>query len=170
MERREKPAWEEISNESKDFKSYVARCCDIKNNVLCLLWLIDVGKVKWKICIPRSINEVVIWYLHDAKTAGHQGVKRTLEKAKISPFFWQGMRRTIKNYVGKCKICSERENPVFKKRHQLKSNVVRVPFERVGTDISGPYHLTDKGNKYILVNADYFSKLTCDLCYSRHPG
>lgn len=28
------------------------------------------------------------------------------------------------------------------------------------TDIAGPYPLTDKGNKYILVVADYFSKLT----------
>ncbi|CAC5366081.1 unnamed protein product [Mytilus coruscus] len=68
--------------------------------------------------------------------------------------------KICKNYVSKCEICGERKNPAFKKRHPLKSHVVGAPFERIATDIAGPYPLTDKGNKYILVVADYFSKLT----------
>lgn len=62
--------------------------------------------------------------------------------------------------MSKCEICGERKNPAFKKRHPLKSHVVGTPFERIATDIAGPYPLTDKGNKYILVVADCFSKLT----------
>ncbi|CAC5379235.1 unnamed protein product [Mytilus coruscus] len=146
LDDREKPEREEI--------------CLVKNDVLCLLWQEDVGKPRLKICIPRSITDEVLWYLHDAKTAGHQGVAKTLEKAKISPFYWQGMRKSVKYYVSKCEICGERKNPAFKKRHPLKSHVVGAPFERIATDIAGPYPLTDKGNKYILVVADYFSKLT----------
>jgi hypothetical protein len=42
----------------------------------------------------------------------------------------------------------------------LKLHVVGAPFERIATDIAGPYPLTEKGNRYILVVADYFSKLT----------
>lgn len=162
LEGREKPEWEEISHESKYFKSYIARWeqLEVRNDVLCLLWQEDADKPKWKICLPRSIIDDVLWYLHDAKTAGHQGVKNTLEKAKISPFYWLGMRKTVRNYVNKCEICGERKNPAFKKRHPLKSHVVGAPFERIATDIAGPYPLTEKGNRCILVMADYFSKLT----------
>lgn len=162
LDDREKPEWEEICRQSRDFKSYIARWEQlvVKNDVLCLLWQEDVGKPRLKICIPRLITDEVLWYLHDAKTAGHQGVAKTLEKAKISPFYWQGMRKSVKYYVSKCEICGERKNPAFKKRHPLKSHVVGAPFERIATDIAGPYPLTDKGNKYILVVADYFSKLT----------
>ncbi|CAG2194876.1 unnamed protein product [Mytilus edulis] len=162
LDDREKPEREEICRESRDFKSYIARREQlvVKNDVLCLLWQEDAGKPRLKICIPRLITDEVLWYLHDAKTAGHQGVAKTLEKAKISPFYWQGMRKSVKYYVSKCEICGERKNPAFKKRHPLKSHVVGAPFERIATDIAGPYPLTDKGNKYILVVADYFSKLT----------
>lgn len=66
----------------------------------------------------------------------------------------------MRNNVNKCEICGERKNPAFKKRHPLKSHVVGAPFERIATDIAGLYPLTEKGNRYILVLADYFSKLT----------
>lgn len=158
----EKPKWEEICHESKDLKSYVAKWeqLEVKNDLLCLLWQDGVGKPKWKICLPKSITNPVLWYLHDAKTAGHQGVKKTLEKAKMCPFYWQGMRSAVKTYVSKCDICGERKHPAFTKRHHLKSHVMGAPFERIATDIAGPFPVTDKGNKYILVVADYFSKLT----------
>ncbi|CAC5363264.1 Retrovirus-related Pol polyprotein from transposon 297 [Mytilus coruscus] len=111
LDDREKPEREEICCESRDFKSYIARWEQlvVKNDVLCLLWQEDVGKPRLKICIPRSITDEVLWYLHDAKTAGHQGVAKTLEKAKISPFYWQGMRKSVKYYVSKCEICGERK-------------------------------------------------------------
>ena len=35
---------------------------------------------------------------------------------------------------------------------------VGVPFERIAIDIAGPFPKSDKGNRYILVVADYFSK------------
>jgi len=33
-----------------------------------------------------------------------------------------------------------------------------VPMSRIATDIFGPLTETDKGNKYILVISDYFTK------------
>ena len=59
-----------------------------------------------------------------------------------------------------CDICGEQKNPAFKKRHKMKSYIVGVPFERIATDIAGPFPVTENGNKYILVVADYFTKLT----------
>jgi transposase InsO family protein len=42
-----------------------------------------------------------------------------------------------------------------------------VPFERIATDIAGPFPVTENRNRYILVVGDYFTKLTeaCAIPY-----
>ena len=40
----------------------------------------------------------------------------------------------------------------------MKSFNVGAPFERIALDILGPLPRTKQGNKYLLVNEDYFSK------------
>ena len=101
-----------------------------------------------------------LWYLHDARTVGHPGIKKIFDKAKLSPFYWKDMRGTVKLYVNQCEICEERKNPTIKKRHLLKYFVVGAPFEKIETDIAGPFPTTKQGNRYILVVGDYFTKLT----------
>jgi len=88
------------------------------------------------------------------------GIKKTFEKAKLSPFYWQDMKKTVRRYVDQCDICGERKNPLYKKRHCMKSYVVGAPFERVASDIAGPFPVSEKKNRYILIVGDYFSKLT----------
>lgn len=158
----EKPKWEEISREGTALKFWLARweILEIKNDVLCMYWEDNTESARWKICLPKILAETVLWYLHDNKTAGHVGIKKTCEKAKLSPFYWQNMQESVRNYVNKCEICGERKNPPNKKRHFMKSYVVGSPFERIATDIAGPFPITDHKNKYILVIGDYFSKLT----------
>ena len=123
-------------------------------------WEEDMKNARWKICIPASMVDPILWYLHDARTGGHPGIKKTIDKAKLSSFYWKDMRGTVKLYVNQCEICEERKNPTIKKRHLLKSYVVGAPFERIATDIAGPFSTTKKWNRYILVVGDYFTKLT----------
>jgi len=40
----------------------------------------------------------------------------------------------------------------------MKQYNVRLPFERLAIDVAGPFPETNRGNKYILVAMDYFSK------------
>ena len=98
-----------------------------------------------------------LWYLHDARAVGHPGIKKIFDKAKLSPFYWKDMRGTVKLYVNQCEICEERKNPTIKKRHLRKYFVVGAPFERIETDIAGPFPTTKQGNRYILVVGDYFT-------------
>ncbi|KAK3107787.1 hypothetical protein FSP39_022147 [Pinctada imbricata] len=123
-------------------------------------WKEAARPVRWKICVPGSLIDPILWYLHDARTCGHPGIKKTYEKANLCPFYWRNMQDTIKLYVNQCEICGERKDPRFKKRHGLKSYVVGAPFERIATDIAGPFPITENKNKYILVVTDYFTKLT----------
>lgn len=88
------------------------------------------------------------------------GIKKTFEKAKLSPFYWQDMKKTVRRYVDQCDICGERKNRLYKKRHCMKSYVVGAPFERVASDIGGPFPLSEKKHRYILIVGEYLSKLT----------
>lgn len=162
-ERKDKPLWEEISSKSLEFKFWTARweLLEMKNNVLCIRWDKEAQPARLKICMPDSMLGPILWYLHDARTSGLPGIKRTYEKAKLSPFYWRNMKDSIKLYVNQCEICGERKNPLRQKRHiMLKSYVVGVSFERIATDIAGPFPVTENGNKYTLVIGDYFTKLT----------
>jgi hypothetical protein len=83
-----------------------------------------------------------------------------MDRAKICPFYWMNTRKSVEDYVKCCRICSEANNPNRSKRHLLQKYIVGERFERVGIDIAGPFPETDRGNVYILVMMDYFSKLT----------
>lgn len=69
------------------------------------------------------------------------------------------MQGSIKLYIQQCEICGEHKSPMVKKRHLIKSYVVGAPFERIVSDIAGPFPTSINQNKYILVIGYYFSKL-----------
>lgn len=162
LEGKDKPGIGDMSSRSRDFKFYVARweLLEVKNNVLCMKWSDSISRATLKICLPTRLSDSVLWYLHDSVLGGHQGIKKTYGKARLSPFFWKDIHKTVKDYVSRCDICGEKKNPPFKKRHELQSYLVGEPFQRVATDIAGPFPTSNNGNRYILVVGDYFTKLT----------
>ena len=58
----------------------------------------------------------------------------------------------------KCKKCQKINFPLKRPRVPLKQYPVGVPFERMGIDILGPLPESKRGNKYIVVIGDYFTK------------
>ena len=65
--------------------------------------------------------------------------------------FWHKMRSDVENWCKSCDVCASRKAP-------FQQYNVGVPLERVAVDILGPLPKTKKGNKYMLVVGDYFSK------------
>ncbi len=63
-------------------------------------------------------------------------------------------------YCKECLICESRKDPGRKPRAPLISNKSGGPFEKVALDILGPLPATKRGNKYILVVSEYFTKWT----------
>ena len=66
------------------------------------------------------------------------------------------MYRDVKKYIKTCWECQQREPP----KKQLATRTIQPSdiFERWGIDIVGPLIKTPKGNKYIIVAMDYFSR------------
>ena len=66
----------------------------------------------------------------------------------------------MKDWCRACDLCASRERPSRTPRAPLRTYNVGAPLERVALDILGPLPESDRGNKYILIIGDYFSKWT----------
>jgi hypothetical protein len=105
--------------------------------------------------IKRDELEGVLYMLHDHTTAGHFGKKATYEKVK-ERYYWKNMKDDVEKYVKTCNACQRREKP--KGKHELHPIEVKEPFYQIGIDFVGPLPRTQRGNKYIIVAIDYFTK------------
>ena len=126
---------------------------------MCIRWTQKSGD-RWRICVPSGNTQDILYYLHDARSAGHLGIHKTTQKAMGCPFYWFDLQSSVKSYVRRCDVCGENKNPQRTKRHPLQKYVVGEPFERIASDIAGPFPVTANKSKYILVVGDYFTKLT----------
>ncbi|GBM66799.1 Transposon Ty3-I Gag-Pol polyprotein [Araneus ventricosus] len=61
-------------------------------------------------------------------------------------------------YRRECHACGARKGPKTRTKGRLQRYNVGAPFERMALDILGPFPVTTKGNRYVLVLMDYFTK------------
>ena len=102
--------------------------------------------------IPLEMRSTILEHLHNR--AGHMGVKRTLERVRHR-FYWPGY---VERWVRECETCQKRNNPQPCPQAPLGTISASHPFQKITWDIMGPLPVTRKGNKYILVVTDVFSK------------
>jgi transposase InsO family protein len=108
--------------------------------------------------VPMELRQQIFNALHTPPIAGHQGSSRTLEALKLR-FYWPLMARDINRWIAECPDCS-RTKPfnIGKGKAPMRTRPMGAPNERVGVDIMGPFRRSDKGNEYIVVFEDYFTK------------
>ena len=133
---------------------------DIQNQLLVRKWNeIGTNIIKWQAIVPLSERRNVLRYSHDIKVSGHLGIKKTLNKIR-QRYYWPGLQIDVKAYVSGCEICSKRKGPKQKIKAPMQITRSGFPMERIAVDILGELPTTEKGNKYILVISDYFTKWT----------
>ena len=113
----------------------------------------------WQLLVPQSHRHETFVHLHEHSTGGHLGETRTLHKMKQA-FYWPRMRDDVQRMCRSCDKCTARKPTLKKTRAPLKQYVVGEPMERMAIDVIGPLPKTKKGNKYVVVIADYFTKWT----------
>nr|GEV15497.1 reverse transcriptase domain-containing protein [Tanacetum cinerariifolium] len=94
---------------------------------------------------------------HEGPTGGHHGAKFTAKKVFDSGFFWPTIYNDAHNLVKSCDIC-QRQGKISQ-RDEMPQNVIQVCeiFDVWGIDFMVPFP-SSRGNMYILVAVDYFSK------------
>ena len=132
----------------------------LRNGVLCQWWESEAGdEVRWQFVLPSNLRDDTFHEIHTMETAGHLGVNKTLERVK-ERFYWPGCTKDVKDWCRECDLCASRERPTHTPQVPLRTYNVGTPLERVALDILGPLPDSDRGNKYVLIIGDYFSKWT----------
>lgn len=112
----------------------------------------------WRLCVPKEKRKQIIQKCHDDISSCHLGKFKTIRKVRQS-YYWPAMDISIANYVKNCQVCRETK-PINHILTPPAGQFVQAkrPWRIVSTDIAGPYPMTKKGNRYLLVAYDVFSK------------
>ncbi|UYV71980.1 K02A2.6-like, partial [Cordylochernes scorpioides] len=112
----------------------------------------------WLLIVPKNKQKELLENMHDHPTSGHMGIKRTYNRLK-SKYFWPSMLKTVEEYVFSCPGCQFRKTP-----SQLPQGLLQPippasrPFEKMGIDLMGRFPKSGRGNSWILVCTDYYSR------------
>jgi transposase InsO family protein len=118
----------------------------------------DEDYTPWKLCVPKPQRQRVLDECHDQPTAGHQGVRKTLNRIR-QRYCWPGLFRDVARYVRKCETCQKFKVSQLKPPGQMHTRQVHAPFDVLCADFVGPLPRSTHGNTMLLVFFDAFSKL-----------
>ena len=140
---------------------YYLQCWDalvLKNGILMRKFEKKDGSgVFLQLITPNKLRKDVMYQMHNSILSGHLGRKKTKEKV-LQRYYWYQVREDVNLWVSQCDVCGANKPPVFKPRAPLGSMPVGAPLDRLSTDLIGPFPRTPRGNRYILVVTDQFSK------------
>ena len=86
------------------------------------------------------------------------GIERTVGKVR-SRFFWPGCKGDLKRWCEECMECARAKSGP-RHKNPMQQYPTGAPLDRIAIDICGEFPETIRGNKYILVLCDYFTKWT----------
>ena len=156
-----RPSRVELLSESNDVRDYCGLWSSLVliDGVLYRRWRPKcVNRDCFQLIVSSKIREDILKQLHDSRTAGHLGHKRSLMKVR-QRFFWPRCKQDVIRWCRQCSVCA-RTKPGPRFRAKLQQLPVRNKLDRVALDILGELPETENGNKYILVVSDYYTKWT----------
>lgn len=118
------------------------------------LFRVTAAGDKW--VVPKGVRWQVVKQNHD--DIGHFAFEKTLDKVKAS-YWFPKMRKFIKKYVESCLECNHSKSIVGKKPgflHPIDKD--GIPFHTIHIDHVGPFVKSTKGNMFILVIIDAYTK------------
>lgn len=127
------------------------------NGVLCRkVFNPSTTSVLHQLIVPHALKDTVLQMLHGNPVTGHSSADKVLKRAQ-QLCYWPFMSRDIKMWCKQCTPCDARRSPTPYQRAPMKTIVATEPFQKVGADIL-ELPITSRGNRYVLVVQDYFSK------------
>jgi hypothetical protein len=107
--------------------------------------------------VPEHKKLDILIASHDSILSGHLGVEKTLQRIS-ERYFWPKWETDVRDYIASCSICQTTKRAYDKNGVTIKYIVSDHPFQTITSDKAGPLPITKKGNKYILVIIDHFTK------------
>lgn len=112
----------------------------------------------WKLFVPENSRNKILNEMHDRPTGAHLGVNKTLKKIQ-ELYYWPKMCESVRRYVKTCEQCQTGKHPTQRVRVPMGAQkVCDGPWDSVSIDFLGPFPRSKKGNKYLFVLVDNFTK------------
>jgi hypothetical protein len=103
---------------------------------------------------PADRKELVVQFHH---RTGHYGVRRT--GALISnSYWWWGLWNDVAAELSKCSLCARVRSSFNSEQPELQPLPISGLMYRWGVDLCGPFPTTDRGNHYVMVAVEHYSK------------
>ena len=110
-----------------------------------------------RLVIPQRHRGVMLSFAHDAPTAGHRGVKTTMDEL-TQVAYWPKMKEDVVDYVKGCLICCQFQPSHPGHRAPLQKRGISFPWSDLQIDWVGPLTRSSRGNKYFLAITCAFTK------------
>ena len=107
--------------------------------------------------ITQGKVKEVLTEMHGGKSGGNLGASKTMDKVRQRNY-WLHLRSDVERWCRQCDTFATSRGPRTRSRGLMHQYNVGVSFERMTVDIAGPFPESDRGNRYILVAMDYFTK------------
>jgi hypothetical protein len=112
-----------------------------------------------RIAVPMCMRKELIQEAHNSQIAGHSGIFKTMERLRRE-FWWPSMDAQVTEHIKKCTACQATTNKGTRPGPPLEQlPIPQGPNWRVHIDLFGPLKKSEKGNNYVLVMTDAFSKI-----------
>ncbi|XP_031951756.1 gypsy retrotransposon integrase-like protein 1 isoform X2 [Corvus moneduloides] len=98
---------------------------------------------------------------HKNAAGTHHGISRTLTLVE-SNYYWTSVTNDVKQWVYACQHCQVAKNTTttVPKTHPIKAE---DPWTAVTIDLMGPFNVTNRSHKYIIIMTDLFTRWTVIL-------
>ena len=115
-----------------------------------------VDSSQWCVVVPSDLRPLLLSEAHSSIFSGHFSERKIYERLRRQ-YWWRGMRADVRRFCRACITCASRKGPGRAVRPPLNPIPVKKPFHRIAVDVL-TMPLTSRGNRYIVVFMDYFSK------------
>jgi hypothetical protein len=107
--------------------------------------------------VPKELRRGIFEMVHASQLGGHLGFDKVFPLASHR-FFWAGMAGDFKTWLKSCHACAENKPGPGRAKLPLHQDISEAVLQRIALDIAGPMETTPRGNRFVLVIQDYFSK------------
>ena len=153
------PPWSECAGLAPELRCWRLQIGNLKVDSLGRLWRRrSPPSVGSQLVVPIKKRQDFIKQFHDSLFAGHLGITRTVFRLQHR-VYWPGLRGDFQTYIQSCTTCIARKSPCPRKVPMGHAKVGHR-WERVAMDLLDMSVTTSRGNRYVLVMVDCFTRWT----------